>query len=58
MAEFEIKQEDEQSALPSDASKNELTTDDLEEAAGGKLPCFPDVLPMPEDPFAPIGPEM
>jgi hypothetical protein len=58
MAKFEIKHEDEQSALPPDTSENELTTDDLEEAAGGKIPCFPDVLPMPEDPFAPIGPEM
>lgn len=50
---------DENRAEPGDVSgEAELSSNDLEEAAGGRLPCFPDStsIPPPEDFFEPMGP--
>lgn len=58
MAEPEINHEEDVRARPGDGPQNELAIEDLEEAAGGKIPCIPDTLPISSDPFVPLGPEL
>jgi len=55
MSNLDVEDQEEQCGHRKDAVEGELANEDLEEASGGRIPCFPELPLLPDDPFVPPG---